>query len=83
MRISVIYTANGPFKIYRNQIKAIREYERLRDLDDFVDYSLIELPVEDSPPMELTANGGEIEVVLRTSDLKRWHGITKIGRSST
>jgi hypothetical protein len=47
MRISIIYTANGPFKAFLDSSKAIKEYERLRDLDDYVDYSVMELPVED------------------------------------
>lgn len=49
MRISIVYTSNGPRKAFIDNKKAIKEYERLRDLDDYVDYSVMELPVEDRP----------------------------------
>lgn len=48
MRISIIY-AVSPIKAFLDNKAAIREYERLRDLDDYVDYSLVELHVEDAP----------------------------------
>jgi hypothetical protein len=48
MRISIIYTANGPFKAFIDFNKAVKEYEKLRDMDDYVDYSVMELPVEDN-----------------------------------
>lgn len=47
-RISVIYTSNSPFKVFIDNKKAVAEYERLRDLDDYVDYSVMELPIEDT-----------------------------------
>lgn len=58
MRISIIHTKGRPFKAYLDNKTAIKEYERLRNLDDYVDYSLIEMPIEDSPhnkPVEPTA----------------------------
>jgi hypothetical protein len=38
----IIYTAaGGPFKAYLDERKAYREYERLRDMDDGIDYSIV------------------------------------------
>ena len=56
MRISIIYTSNGPFKVFIDNKVALQEYERLRDLDDFVDYSVIEMPVDDRFPNNTVAD---------------------------
>lgn len=63
MRISIIF-AVSPLKAYLDNKAAIREYERLRDLDDYVDYSLMELSVEDAPPNKPVEPTGEVEPVL-------------------
>ena len=48
MRIFIIHVSGSPLKAYLHREQAVKESERLRDLDDFVDYSLIDLPVEPS-----------------------------------
>ncbi len=48
MRIFIIYTKAGPFRAYLDQKEAYSEYNRLKNLDDLVDYSLIALPVKTS-----------------------------------
>jgi hypothetical protein len=50
MRISIIYTSTGPLKAFVDYERAVEEYEKLRDMDDYVDYSVMELPVEDKQP---------------------------------
>jgi len=44
MRIHIIFTT-GPFKAYLDGRQARQEYIRLRDLNDDIDYSLIDMPV--------------------------------------
>jgi hypothetical protein len=47
MKISIVYTGRGPFKVYLDKERAIKEYKRLCDLDDLVDdYAVVEMQVE-------------------------------------
>ena len=48
MRIYIIYTTS-PFKAYFNKEMACKEYERLQNLDDYIDYSIMGMPIENSP----------------------------------
>jgi len=55
MRIHIIFTT-GPFKAYLDGRQARQEYIRLRDLNDDIDYSLIDMPVEDTNEEETENN---------------------------
>lgn len=49
MRISIIYTDNGPLKAYLSESKAYVERDRLmtRELDEDLYYSVINMPIQD------------------------------------
>ena len=67
MRISIIF-AQSPLRVYLDNKTAIKEYKRLRDMDDYVDYSIMELPVEDAPhnkPVEPTARKKPMRRTIR------------------
>lgn len=51
MRISIIYTDNGPFKVFLDENKAYAERKRLqeRELDEDLFYSVISMPIQDRP----------------------------------
>ena len=48
MRVHIIHVSGRPFKAYADSDwqEALKEYERLRDMDDGVCYSLTDMPIE-------------------------------------
>lgn len=55
MNIHIIY-ASSPVQAYTDYDDAKKEYERLRDLDDLVNYSLISMPLT---PCDRMAQAGD------------------------
>ena len=48
MKVSIVFSQRVPLKVYLNHENAIAEYERLRDLGDGIDYSIVEMTVDES-----------------------------------
>lgn len=65
MRIYIIYTQAGPYKVYLDQTAAYKEYNRLKKLDDYVNYSVADMPVEEIAE-------GSVKLKLKTSQLRLW-----------
>ena len=52
MRVHILCSANKPFRVYSDEQEAYNEYRRLQDMDDYIDYSVISMPVLQKKPVE-------------------------------
>ena len=46
MRVHILCSTNKPFRVYSDEQEAYNEYRRLQDMDDYIDYSVISMPVQ-------------------------------------
>ena len=66
MIVHILCGSNKPLRTYEDKNEAYDEYRRLQDMDDYVDYSVISMPVKPPPTRSF-----KDEAMLEIEDIKR------------